>query len=109
MKTKQGKEAEIASDVRDAMRARAEAEHANQLAERKEFEKEKKETIKFRRQKRAAYYYKVSYLFLTASGIGGGLTSLICKDEVNWITVLLGIIMAAAFAFLADQTLNNKL
>lgn len=91
------------------MRARAEAEHAERHSLEKEAEKEAKDAQKFRKQKRAVYYYKVSYLFLTASGVGGGLTSLIWKNEVNWITVLLGILMAAAFAFLADQTLNNKI
>lgn len=108
MKAKQENEAEIALDVRAATRARAEAEHAERHQLLKEREKDEKETQKFRRQKRAVYYYKVSYLFLTASGIGGGLTSLYSNNEINWITVLLGILMAATFAVLADQTLKHN-
>lgn len=102
MKTVLENEAEIASDVKKAKRERAEAT----FAERKELEKEEKEMEKFRYQKRAGFYYKISYLFLTASGVGGGLNTLFLKEEINWITVLLGIFMAAIFAVLADQTLK---
>lgn len=102
MKTVLENEAEIASDVKKAKRERAEAT----FAERKELEKEGKEMEKFRYQKRASFYYKISYLFLTASGVGGGLNTLFLKEEINWITVLLGIFMATIFAVLADHTLK---
>ena len=107
MKTKEQITAEIAQGVRDATQKRAEAEIDKEFALKNEIEKEDRLNRKFRKDKRASYYYKVSYLFLTASGLGGGLSSLILKNEINWYVVTSGVIMATGFAFLADRTLKS--
>lgn len=107
MKTERKITAEIAQGVRAATRQRAEAEIDKDLALKTELEKEDRLNRKFRKDKRASYYYKVSYLFLTASGLGGGLSSLVLKNEINWYIVTSGVIMATGFALLADRTLKS--
>ncbi len=106
MKTKEEITAEIAQGVREATRQRAEAEIAKASALRIELEKEARAEQKARKDKRASFYYKVSYLILTGSGVGG-FSSLLSQGETNWKVILIGVITAIAFAILADQTLKS--
>lgn len=108
MKTKEEITAEIAQGVREATRQRAEAEIAREYALRTELEKEARTSENLRKEKRARFYYKVSYLLLTASGLGGGLSAIIVKNEINWYVVASGVFMSAGFALLADRTLTTK-
>ena len=103
MKAKQENEAEIALDVRSATRARAEAEHENQLAERKEFVKRELEKRKIRRERLSSFYYKVSLLFLTGSGISGFSPGL---PQIDWLKIGVGVSSALIFALLAHYNLK---
>lgn len=106
MKTKEEITAEIAQGVRDATRQRAEAGIARENALRTELEKEARASERLRKEKRASFYYKVSYLILTGSGVGG-FSTLLSKGETNWYFISLGVITAIAFAIIADQTLKS--
>lgn len=108
MKTKEANLAEIAQGVKDATRQRAERDVAKKAAIKIELEKEARASEKLRKEKRASFYYKVSYLLLTASGLGGGLSAIIVKNEINWYVVASGVFMSAGFALLADRTLKMK-
>ena len=67
MKTEKEKIAEIASDVRKATRERAEAEHAEEKALKRELEKEKRAKQKLFHEKFADFYLKLAILFITSS------------------------------------------
>ena len=75
------------------MRARAEAEHANQLAERKEAEKRELAKNKMRREKFSSFYLKVSLLFLTGSGISGFSPGL---PQIDWMRIGVGVLLCLA-------------
>lgn len=106
MKTKEEITAEIAQGVRDATKQRAETEIARESALRTELEKEARANIKARKDKRASFYYKVFYLILTGSGVGG-FSTLLSKNDTNWYFVSLGVITAIVFAIIADKTLKS--
>jgi len=106
MKTKEEITAEIAQGVRDATKQRAETEIARESALRTELEKEARASIKARKDKRASFYYKVSYLILTGSGVGG-FSTLLSQGVANWNVIIIGIFAATVFAILADQTLKS--
>lgn len=108
MKTKQANEAEIASDVKDAMRARAEAEQVEAAALKRELEREKRALEKSRKEKLATFYYGLATLFITSSGIGG-LTPLLINENqpINWYGSILGIALSVFFAYQANCKLKN--
>ena len=106
MKTKEEITAEIAQGVRDATRQRAESGIAREEALKTELEKEVRASVKLRKEKRASFYYKVSYLILTGSGVGG-FSTLLSKNEANWYFISLGVITAIAFAVVAVRTLKS--
>ena len=110
MKRKQQEETTIALDVKDAMRARAEAEHAEVLLLKRKLEEEdradKRALEKSRKEKLATFYYGLATLFITSSGIGG-LTPFLTNmnTSINWYGLILGISLSLFFAYQA----NNKL
>ena len=108
MKTETKNEAEIASDVRYAMRTRAETEHAEAIALKRESAKERRALERSRKEKLATFYYAISTLFATSSGIGG-LTSFFINENkpVNWFGLVIGIVLTFFFAFLANRELKN--
>ena len=105
MKTKEEITAEIAQGVREAARQRAETEIVRESALRTELGKEVRDSKKARKDKRASFYYKVSYLFLTCSGVSG-FSTLMSKDDPNWYFIGASVSIALAFAILADKTLK---
>lgn len=106
MKTKETNLAEISQGVIDATRQRAETEIERESALRTELEKEARVRKKARKDKRASFYYKVSYLILTGSGVGG-FSTLLSNGAANWNVIIIGIFAATVFAILADQTLKS--
>lgn len=109
MKTKQQELALLASDVRSAMRARAEAEHAEVIALKKELAKEKRSLERTRKEKLASYLYGLATFFLTSTGIGG-LSPIVLNNGqvVNWPFVLLGFIASILSALSANNILTDK-
>ena len=109
MKTEKETTAEIASDVRKATRERAEAEHAEARALRRELEKEERDLEKARKERLVDYYYKLSALLFTGSVISC-LTAYV-KDSntlVSWQLTILGLIASVCLAIKANLTLKQE-
>ena len=111
MKTEEETTAEIVSDVRKATRERAEILLAEDLARKKELEKEERAYLrdleKARKEKCSTFYYAVAMLFLTSSGIGG-LSPFFtdANKSINWYSVVGGIVLALYFATKANNELK---
>ena len=101
--------AEIASDVRKATRVRAEAEHEKFKALEFEIEKQRINFKRERKEKISSYYFGLSTLFLTSTGIGG-LSPILFNEqgkEVNTYTVIIGLILSLLFFILANKELKD--
>jgi len=108
MKTEQEITADIAQGVREATRERAEAECNEAKALMRELAKEERAMLKVRKEKFATFYFGLSTLFLTSTGIGG-LSPILFNDigkEVNWYTVVVGITLSVFFAIKASNELK---
>lgn len=68
---------------------------------------EKKERQKVRREKRAGLFYDLCKLTF-AGVVIGGITPLFSKSiyELEWGTIVFGMIASAVFAFIADRILK---
>lgn len=68
---------------------------------------EKKERQKVRREKRAGLFYDLCKLTF-AGVVIGGITPLFSKsiNELEWGTIVFGMIASAVFAFIADRILK---
>lgn len=108
MKTEQEITADVAQGVREAARERAEYQYAENLACKKEIEKEEKAKRKVSNEKLSSFYYKVSLLFLTGSGVSG-LSPTILRDgsQTDWFQVGAGVLLSAFFAILANHVINK--
>lgn len=111
MKRKQQEEATIALDVKDAMRARAEAEHAEVLLLKRKLEEEdradKRALEKSRKEKLATFYYGLATLFMASSGIGG-LTPIIADSSksINWLCVVINSLISLFFGYEGNKQLK---
>ncbi len=112
MKTGKETTAGIASDVRKAIRERVEYQYTEDLARKKELEKEEmvylRDLEKVRKEKRSTFYYAIAMLFLTSSGIGG--LSPFFTDtskSINWYSVVGGIVLTLYFAAKANNELKR--
>ncbi len=66
------------------------------------------EKQKVRREKRAAFYYDISKMFLAGSGVSGFSPLLFNNgNQVDWFSIIIGISLSAFFARLADKLLNK--
>ena len=101
MKTRRETTAEIASDVRKATRERAEALLAEDLARKKELEKEERANRRANHVKIADLCFKLVIVFITSSVVA--CISLYMKDagiNINWIPVIVGLLFAVFFLLL---------
>lgn len=107
MKAKQTQQAEIALDVIMAEKDRMSADIIESRNLRVQLAKEEREKVKNRKDKLATFYYSVSMLFLTSSGIGG-LSSFMTdtNKDINWYCVFGGIVMSLVFAYKANKELK---
>lgn len=68
----------------------------------------KAEKQKVRREKRAAFFYDISKMFLAGSGVSGFSPLLFgVGKEVNWLSIALGVCLSSFFAIMADKTLKQ--
>lgn len=68
----------------------------------------KEEKLKVRREKRAAFFYDISKMFLAGSGVSGFFPHLFdANEEINWISIVLGVLVSYFFATLADRELKK--
>lgn len=68
----------------------------------------KEEKQRVRREKRAAFYYDISKMFLAGSGVSGFSPLLFnANNEVNWYSVIIGVSVSAFFARIADNLLKK--
>ena len=66
------------------------------------------EKQKVKREKRAAFFYDISKMFLAGSGVSGFSPLLFnTGNEVNWFSVIIGVLVAYFFATLADRELKK--
>lgn len=108
METREETTAEIALGVRKATRERTEAEIAEVKAQKREILKEERAMRKVRKEKFATFYFGLSTLFLTSTGIGG-LSPILFNDvnkDVNWYTVIIGSLLSIFFAIKASNELK---
>ena len=107
MKTEKETTAKIASDVRKATRERAEAEHAEARALRRELEKEERAKLKIRKEKLAGFFYGLATFFFTSTGIGGLSPFILNTDNpINWVVVLCGISASFICVVIANNILK---
>lgn len=68
----------------------------------------KEDKQKVRREKRAAFYYDISKMFLAGSGVSGFSPLLFdTGNEVNWFSIGIGLLLSLFFAIMADRTLKQ--
>lgn len=107
MIAKQTNPAEIALDVMKAEKERMATDITETRNLRFQLAKEEREKVKNRKDKLATFYYSISMLFLTSSGIGG-LSPFIADSNknINWYCVFGGIVMSLIFACKANKELK---
>ena len=69
--------------------------------------RDEKDKVKTRKEKLAGYFYNISQLTFTGTGLGGFLPLLKGDTGLENISVLIfGIVMTAVFAFVANRILK---
>ena len=104
---RKGKKARIASDVRKATRERAEAEHAETMALKRELYKEMRVNRRANKEKLADLCFKLVIVFITSSVVA--CITLFIKDTnqtINWIPVVIGSFFAVFFLLLGIYILK---
>lgn len=76
-------------------------------SERQEIKKETREKDRTRREKLAGYFFDISKLIFAALVLGG-ITPLFTNisDEINWVTIVLGVFSTYIFANFANRILK---
>lgn len=68
----------------------------------------KEEKQRVRREKRAAFFYDISKMFLAGSGVSGFSPLLFgIGKEINWYSIIIGVLVSCFFATLADRELKK--
>ncbi len=108
MKTKQGNLAEIALDVREAIKERATEEVTAEIALKREMYKEVRKNNRVNQEKYADFCFKLAILFITSSVVT--CMTLYIKDNnvsINWIPVGAGLLLAFVSLYLAYYFLKQ--